>query len=238
MNSSNGWLMTIRRQTQAFSGRAVPERTCIVTRVTHQQSELIRFALSPTNEVVPDIAAKLPGRGAWVLNSSEVLATAIARKAFNRAWRQQVKIPGDLVERVDILLKRYALDTLSLANKAGCVICGYTNVNKCILETPNILLLQASDASVEGCRRLARKYRAICDASEIESHIVDIFTVKQISLALGKPNVVHAAIKRETVTNKFINAALRVAKFRSNAAGSENLQSDSKRQVVAIGAGE
>ena len=43
-----------------------PERRCIVTRATGPKEGLIRFVLGPDDEVVPDLAGKLPGRGIWV----------------------------------------------------------------------------------------------------------------------------------------------------------------------------
>ena len=202
---------------QPCASRDGGERTCIVKRTAYSPDDLIRFALSPSDEVVPDIATRLPGRGAWVLNSKDVLASAIARKAFDRAWRRKVTIPENLIESVDKLLERRALDTLSLANKAGCVIIGYENVRKCIENAKCVLLLQAADASVEGRQKLARKYLGVCDALKIEPQIIDLFTVTQISLAIGKPNVVHAAINCEKMTNRFAKASGRVNKFRSNA---------------------
>lgn len=210
--------MAARHYNNACPSKATPERTCIVTRVVHDQDKLIRFALSPKNEIVPDITAKLPGRGVWVLNSRQVLETAIVRRAFDRAWRRRVEVPEDLVVRVDSLLERHALDALSLANKAGCVTCGYTNVSERVINAHNITLLQAADASDGGRQKLARKYRAICDALKIEPQIVDIFTVRQISLSIGKPNVVHAAIICEKAAEKFIKSAMRTATFRSNPA--------------------
>ncbi len=203
---------------QASEIRTSPERTCIVTQAIHSQDDLIRFALSPANEVVPDIAARLPGRGAWVLNSRDILTSAIARKAFDRAWRRKVDVPENLIKIVDKLLERRALDALSLANKAGCVICGYENVKKRIKNANCVLLLQAADASAEGRKKLARKYRGSCDALKIEPQIIDIFTVQQISLAIGRPNVVHAAIDCAEVTGRFAKAATRASQFRSHVA--------------------
>src|ERR1700710_90886 len=63
-----------------------PERTCIVTREKRSKDGLIRFVVSPDRQVVPDIRAKLPGRGAWVLADAATVAMAVKRKAFSRAF--------------------------------------------------------------------------------------------------------------------------------------------------------
>ena len=64
-----------------------PERTCIVTRQKGGKDALIRFVLDPAKRVTPDIRAKLPGRGAWVLADRATLAGAVKRKAFARAFK-------------------------------------------------------------------------------------------------------------------------------------------------------
>ncbi|HCK84142.1 MAG TPA: DNA-binding protein, partial [Hyphomonadaceae bacterium] len=46
--------------------RRVRERRCIVSQESLPEAQLIRFALAPDGAVTPDVAAKLPGRGAWV----------------------------------------------------------------------------------------------------------------------------------------------------------------------------
>ncbi|MEM6662503.1 MAG: DUF448 domain-containing protein, partial [Pseudomonadota bacterium] len=43
-----------------------PERRCIATGETGATDRLIRFVLAPEGGLVPDLAARLPGRGAWL----------------------------------------------------------------------------------------------------------------------------------------------------------------------------
>ena len=57
---------------------------------------MVRCALGPNGPVVSRTA---PGRGAWVCDV-ECLRTAIARKAFDRAWRQSV--PAGRVDALQI----------------------------------------------------------------------------------------------------------------------------------------
>ncbi len=49
-----------------LTGRAGSERTCIVNRRSGSPDGLVRFVVGPEGDVVPDVKARLPGRGAWV----------------------------------------------------------------------------------------------------------------------------------------------------------------------------
>ena len=189
-------------------------RTCIVSRAARSPEELIRFALSPAGEVVPDIAVRLPGRGAWVSNSRAILDQAIRKRAFDRAWRRTVNVPEDICDTVDALLERRALEALSMATKAGQIVSGFSNVDQRIEDAGRAILVQARDGSEDGRSRLARKYRAICEAIGAKPILVIDFSIEQISLAIGRPNVVHAALNRGRVTDAFVRAAMRVAQFR------------------------
>src|SRR3954453_10764636 len=50
-----------------------PLRRCIVTRKRLPKEQMIRFVLAPDGQLVPDLAAKLPGRGMWLSASGDVL---------------------------------------------------------------------------------------------------------------------------------------------------------------------
>ncbi|MCL2090568.1 MAG: YlxR family protein [Micrococcales bacterium] len=86
--------MPVRRSPQHTSVSAVPAgpvRTCVGCRARDSRSSLLRVVLvidatgSPV--LVPDEAARLPGRGAWLHPDPDCLALAQRRKAFGRALR-------------------------------------------------------------------------------------------------------------------------------------------------------
>ena len=52
------------------------------------ESEIIRVVVGPDGQVVPDISAKLPGRGAWVGASRDAVLQAVKTKAFARSFKQ------------------------------------------------------------------------------------------------------------------------------------------------------
>jgi predicted RNA-binding protein YlxR (DUF448 family) len=64
-----------------------PVRTCVGCRQRRDQADLVRIALGADGVAVADRHA--PGRGAWICGPA-CLETAIARRAFDRAWRTRV----------------------------------------------------------------------------------------------------------------------------------------------------
>jgi predicted RNA-binding protein YlxR (DUF448 family) len=208
--------LSAENRADAACGReSTSARTCIATRVVRPPEDLIRFVADPDGRIIPDIARKLPGRGVWVTCHSAALQTAIDKAAFARALRRKVTVERDLTERTDRLLLRRALDLFSICNKAGLVACGSGKVNSWLEAGADGALVQAADASPEGLAKVARKYRAIRAATERRPVEVTFLTIDELSLAMGRANVVHAALSEGRAATNFLAAAERVAKFRA-----------------------
>lgn len=206
---------------------AGPLRTCIVTRDTRPPEELIRFVLSPDGTVVPDVARKLPGRGVWVGLSAGLVAEAVTRKAFARAFRKPVKVPADLALQVDGLLLRRALEAISLANKAGAVVTGFVKVEK-LLEAGDVArLVHASDAAADGVEKLERRLKAAAAAGHAAEPAIRTFSIDELSLAMGRPNVVHAALRKGGASKRFGAEAVRLARYRAVPGGRDAAEASS-----------
>ncbi len=65
---------------------SAPVRTCIGCRGRAPRAELLRVVLRGAT-VVPDPAAVLPGRGAWLHPTPGCVELATRRRAFGRALR-------------------------------------------------------------------------------------------------------------------------------------------------------
>jgi len=89
--------------------KAVRERRCAVTGEVLGEAGLLRVALSPDGQVVPDVSARLPGRGAWVKADRATLEQAAKRKAFHRAFGVPVEVPADLAAQFEAQLEARAL---------------------------------------------------------------------------------------------------------------------------------
>jgi predicted RNA-binding protein YlxR (DUF448 family) len=181
-------------------------RTCIVTRKVQEPAAMIRFVLGPDGEVVPDLKHKLPGRGVWVTAHSRALETAVKQKRFAKAFKRSCRADADLPLRTAALLRREALGLLALANKAGLVVCGFEKVAAAIASGKVRILIEAADGAEAGRRRLRR-------GTPPGSAVVGVFTSAELDLALGRTNVVHAAVTRGGLAERLLGAARRVASY-------------------------
>lgn len=191
-----------------------PIRTCILEREGKEKPYLLRFVLSPEGEVVPDIKGKLPGRGVWLTARKNALEEAIRRRLFHRAFKKVVEVRQDLPAKVEDLLKRSAIETLSLANKAGLVVTGFVKVGESIKRGEIIALLHADTAAAHGKTKLDSIFAA---SSSGKDHRVpkNCFTVAEISLATGSANVIHAGFKDGGASRAFIRAVERFSDYRA-----------------------
>jgi len=192
-------------------------RLCAATRVERDPADLIRFVAGPDDAIVPDLACRLPGRGVWVTADRESLARAIANRAFAKSLKRKIDVAADLPDRVEHLMERRVGEALSLANKAGAVFTGFEKIDRKLVEGAVHVLVHGSDAAADGRGRLDRKFLAI-EGEKAASRIVAVLTVEQMSLAMGRPNVVHAALNRGGATDRLLAEAGRLRRYRSGIA--------------------
>ena len=177
-----------------------PERTCILSREHGSREGFIRLALSPDGQVLPDIRAKAPGRGAWIGVSRAELDTAIAKGklkgALSRAFKTgELSIPADLSDRIADQLQRAFLDRLGLEAKAGNNTTGTAKIDAAARSGQVHLLLHAADASADGAGKLAQAWRVGRDLEGSGEQGLALPVPRPIlSLALGRENVVHVAV--------------------------------------------
>ena len=199
--------------------RRAPERLCIATRSVKPVTDLIRFVVGPDGGVIPDVKRKLPGRGVWVTASRAAVDLATARKAFARSFKREVSVPPELGEQTDHLLVRAALDALAIAGKAGVVAAGFAKAEAALRTGRVVGLIHAGDASPEGARKLAAAARSGVSAGAAGPVPVDMFTSAQLDLALGRSNVVHAALLAGPASSGFLARCHSLAGFRSDDPG-------------------
>jgi uncharacterized protein len=194
------------------------ERTCIVTGTKDVPEAMLRFALGPDGSVVPDVRRKLPGRGVWTALSFEAVSRAAAKQAFSRAFRAKAAAPASLAETVDALLERDALQSLSIANKAGLVVAGAFKVDSAIEAGGVAALIQASDGAPDGAAKRVQALRAKRGPEADDVVRVDLFASAQLDLALGRANVIHAALKHGAASSAFLARADRLRRYRESKA--------------------
>jgi predicted RNA-binding protein YlxR (DUF448 family) len=177
-------------------GSHIPERKCILSGDRGERHNLIRLALSAEGEVLPDVRAKAPGRGAWIGVDRETLEAALAkgklRGALARAFKgAPLSIPEDLGVRIAAALRQAALDRLGLEARSGTLLTGSERIENAARRGEVHLLLHAADAGEDGNRKLDQAWRV----GEGRPQGLVIPAERAIlSLALGRQNVVHIAI--------------------------------------------
>ncbi len=190
----------------------VSVRTCILERERKEKPFLLRFVLSPQEQVIPDIKGDLPGRGVWLTATRSVIEEAIRRRAFQRGFKKQVNVRQDLAAQVEELFKRSALERLSIANKAGLLVVGFMKAEEAIRRGEIIALLHANTAAKDGQAKLDRKFAAVSSGKD-HIPLKNCFTSEEISLAAGSVNVIHAGLKEGGASRAFLKALERFGDY-------------------------
>ena len=195
------------------------ERRCVVSGKVLDERELVRFAADPDGNVVPDIAATLPGRGMWVRADKASVTTAAAKNLFSKSAKAPLKADADLAERVERLLVVRMQGDLGLARRAGQAVFGFDNVLRAMDDkVPPAALVEASDGAADGRRKLSGS--AYARGLKIET--IETLTSAELSLALGRENVIHAALKPGRLAERLIFDAGRLRGFRELPPGSKS----------------
>jgi predicted RNA-binding protein YlxR (DUF448 family)/ribosomal protein L30E len=202
--------MAISAQPTSNTSMRSAARRCIASGEVHPKEELIRFIGAPDGTVVPDLAGRLPGRGLWLSPRRDVVAKACARNLFARAAKTSLRVPDDLVERVDRLLARRCLELVGLAKRSGAVVSGHEQVASWLATGRAAMLLAAVDAAEEGRRKL----RALAHAQGSGVPIVELFTAEELGRALGHDARVHVAVAPGGFAVRLAKEVARLASLR------------------------
>lgn len=198
-------------QIEAEGPRRERERRCIVSGEHDSGANLVRFALSPDGVVTPDAAAKLPGRGAWVRADRAILEQASKKGAFARAFKTQAQVPEGLADTVEALLSRRCLDQLGMAQRAGAIAVGATQVDAAIRAKPAFLLIEAEDGAQEGREKLMSLHIGLWGRPPAA---VGCFSSSDLGVALGRERVIHACLLQERLASVWAAEISRLSGFR------------------------
>jgi len=193
----------------------VPERTCVLTRRKGTRDELIRLALGPDGSVHPDVRARASGRGAWIGVSRAEFDAANAKgklkAALQRAFKtNEVNVSADLGERIEAALRQTALDRLGMEARAGNLINGSDKIEKAARAGKVALLIHAADAGEDGNRSLDQAWRV---GGGNERGVIFPLDRTILSMALGRENVVHAALTDPAAASRVSHALARWRAF-------------------------
>ncbi|MCC6826735.1 MAG: DUF448 domain-containing protein [Novosphingobium sp.] len=177
-----------------------PERRCVLSGAGGARDALIRLAISPDGDVLPDVLARAPGRGAWIGVSRRDLEIAIAKGKLKAALARAFKgaplsIPDDLPDRIEAALRRVFNDRLGLELRAGRLLLGSDRIAENARAGRVAWLAHAADASEDGSRKLDQAWRVGREAEGSGTRGITLpLDRAALSVALGRDNVVHLAL--------------------------------------------
>lgn len=171
---------------------------------------MIRFVAGPGGDVVPDLGAKLPGRGLWVRADRASVTKAAAKGYFSRAAKAPLKAPEDLAGRVAALLDEKIKAGLGLAARAGDLVTGFEKVREALKAGRVAVLVEAADGAADG----RDKVFALAHGCGAGARVLGAFSAQELDLALGRTNVIHAAVHPGPLAEKLGFEMDRLAGFR------------------------
>jgi len=174
----------------------------MVTRERRAKELMLRFVLAPDGQVVPDLAAKLPGRGMWLSAEADVLERAGKRGAFAKATRGTAFVPPDLRQRIEDGLRARIGDLIGFARRAGQAVSGWQAAREWLQADRVGLMVQASDGSPAERARLLGLRRLPA---------VGPLTAAQLGALFGRESAVHVAIARGRLAENIAVEAARLA---------------------------
>jgi predicted RNA-binding protein YlxR (DUF448 family)/ribosomal protein L7Ae-like RNA K-turn-binding protein len=189
-----------------------------VTRARLPKEQMIRFVVGPDRTLVPDLAARLPGRGIWLSASGDVIepkggkgdgSRQLAR-AFARAARGPVLMPPDLPVVLDAALVRRIGELLGLTRRAGQAIAGFEKAREWVRTGHARLVVQASDGSE------AERTRFLSGVGK-DVGVVDPLPGAALGRVFGRDYVVHVAIAPGRLAESLAIEAARLAGLRRRA---------------------
>jgi uncharacterized protein len=228
-----------------------PLRRCIITRERLPKERMIRFVVGPDRQIVPDLAAKLPGRGIWlsasrdVLQSGDVLESDGAQKdgrqkekqgdgnqrhlarAFARAARGPISVPSDLSVLLQTALVRRISDCLGLARRAGQAVAGYEKAREALKTGRYRLVLQASDGSEAERSRFLSGFGP-------DLTIIDPLPGEALGRVFGRDYVVHVAIAPGKLAESLVVEAGRLAGLKNGSARAMGSARATGQETVSV----
>lgn len=218
-------------------GKAGPERRCILSGEHGERGDLLRLAVSPDGDVLFDVNAKAPGRGAWLGVSRAELERAIAGKKLRGALARAFKgaplnVPDDLPERIETGLYRALTERLGLEMRAGHLILGTEKIAAAARGGEVRWLGHAADASADGTSKLDQSWRVGSDAEGSDLKGLRLPLDREaLSVALGRANVVHVALVDRGAAERVDTALARLARFRGAGQSAQDDDKDMTKEV-------
>ena len=185
-------------------------RQCLVSEELLPTETMIRFVVGPEDELVTDVAGRLPGRGLWLSARRDMIETAAAKRLFSKAAHRSVRVPDNLADTVSELLKRRCLDMLGLAKRAGLTAIGADQVRSQAAAGQTAVLVEAADGSVAEREKMIAAVRG--------APMICAFARQDLGGAVGRVEAVHIGLAAGGLTSSFVTETARYEGVRTKTA--------------------
>lgn len=183
-----------------------PLRRCLASGEVLPKAELLRFVVDPSGTLVPDVAGRLPGRGLWLKPERAMIERAVTRRLFAKAAKAPVRVPEDLIDRLQSLERRRLFDLLGLAKRASLVVAGFEKVRAALADGRVALLFEATDGAADGRDKLLQLAgHVLPDLSAVQ-----VFSAEELGRAVGREPIVHLAVLPGGVTERLVQTLARM----------------------------
>lgn len=233
-----------------------PLRRCIVTRERLPKERMIRFVVGPDRQIVPDLAARLPGRGIWLSASRDVLEFSGAQedrrqeggrqkdkqgdgthrllvRAFARAARGPVSVPPDLSVLLQAALVRRIGECLGLSRRAGQAVAGYEKAREALRTGRYRLVLRASDGSEAERERFLSGFGPLSELGAGLT-IIDPLPGEALGRVFGRDYVAHVAVATGKLAESLVVEASRLAGLKNGSARAMGSERATGRETVSV----
>ncbi len=181
------------------------ERKDIVSGQVMDSKDLLRFTVTPDNQVIPDFKKRLPGKGIYVACSLSALKVAIAKNLFAKAAKRNVRVNDGLIPMVEAILKKKGLEAICLAKKAGTLLAGFEKVSEAVKKGKAAFILEAGDAGADGHEKMLSLAKGL--------DVFVLYDVEELDKALDKVNTVHMAFLKSDMAKMVYNEFKRLNSF-------------------------
>jgi len=169
----------------------------------------LRFVVGPSGDLIPDVAANLPGRGLWLTPRREILERALAKRLFTRAARRPLSVPESFADRVEALLAQRCCEAIGLSRRSGLAVAGFEKVCEAVRAGKVALLLSALDGADGGLGKICAVGQKVLVAA--------VLTAAEMGAVFGRDHVVNVALGGGRLSGRLLCDAEKLAGFRSGA---------------------
>ncbi len=195
-------------------GHKPRERKDIASGDIMNPARMVRLAFSQDGEVVADVFAKIPGRGAWIAANRDAVEKAIKTKAFNHAAKRNITVPNTFANIIEQQLSRKVLGLIGMANRAGELESGFDKVRSVAHAGKLAFRIEASDGAEDGRSKIRVISKAI--AHELQHPppcVIGCYNSTQLGNIIGREHMVHLALRKGRLVQSLRAELSRLAGF-------------------------